>query len=416
MNYAETEDNKCCMVCISTRQNTANYTPFQQLGLDFMIVLETDHAQQEGWGRRLEKVVKNHGKKITLHSLGSGTDLNEMVRLIREQTAATETVVWNIGGGQKMQQMALVSVFFQRKAAGKKDWACYSDPGTKRLYEIRTQGDELVSVERGIGADVTLDDVLTIFGLEQQGNSSPLLLWKASAPDISPPKHLFRDVTLFYQKDERERMFKWAMTKSGDEPPVLSGLKHGLPDYFEQVVQHQVRDILANQFPHHHVSEAWANVRVKDPETSKEIAEWDVVLVTNFGTLVILDAKTGIFDSKDESARLFQLERATGVYGEFWLVIPYMREDMVAEGLFDQLGEPGKAARKIPFELSKLQSKCLAITGDRQPIVLRKGKKDKVFLLDEQGGSSGEKGKKVLLLPNFHGFLQETKLLKQLNR
>lgn len=401
-----------CMVCISTQQNTTNFLPFQQFGFDLMKVFETDYSRKKKWGERLKQVVEGKGKQILLHSLGLGTDLHQMVKMIEHETAAMQTVVWNIGGGQKMQQLAILTVFLKRNAEGKNDWACYADPGSKKIYEIRNLNNELVSNEIPIGTKIGLEDILTIFGLVQQTNSRPSLIWHSKSPNSSYNNERNIDVSIFYQKIERQKLISWAHKNVGEKPRVLEGLKHGFSDYFEFVVQHEVAKVLSDNFPNHHVSEAWANVRVKDPVSGKEIAEWDIVLVTDFGTLVILDAKTGIFESKDESARLFNLGRSTGVYGEFWVVIPYMVEDMVQDGFYDRQGKEGKKAKAIPFDFMGLQSRCLALTGQEGPVFLKKKKRDNVVILDDMEKAGNNREKSVLIIQNVHDFLLVTKLLK----
>lgn len=414
MKLVVEKGTKDWMVCISTRQNTTNFVPFQQFGLRSMIVLETEHAEKQGWGKRLKQVAQKYGKTVDLVSLGGGTDLCLMIEIIQNVTAQFESAVWNIGGGQKMQQLALLSVFLERKNMGKKDWACYADPGTKKIFEIQGNETGLVSKEMPIGTNIQLDDVLTIFGLEKRDKHEPVFLWRADKKEELPDISKFRDLSLFENIGERHKLLNWEMLKQGDEPLVLKGLKHGYSDYFEQVVQFEVAKILSKKAPYHHVSEAWANVRVKDPVLggSQEIAEWDVALVTDFGTLLILDAKTGSFESKDECARLFNLEKATGVYGSFWPVIPYMIEDMSPGGFYDQHGEDGKRNKKIPFELGKLNSRFLAITGGIEEIFLKKGNKDKVQIIRKSEKEAINNPKKTMRIPNLHSFLEETKLLK----
>jgi hypothetical protein len=369
--------NKKCMVCISTRQNTANLVPFLQFNLDTMVILETDYSKSQGWGAGLKKVLREKGKKVKQYSLGHGTDLNQMLAYIREVVNGLSPVCWNIGGGQKMQQMALMKVFQERLNVGGLDWACYADPGTRKIYIIKGDRHNLTSQESEIRTDIRLDDVLTIFHLEKREKNDPLLLWNSSSPDVVPADDIFRDMTPFWNDEDRQDLLTWVMNETGEEPKILQGLKHGYADYFEQIVQYEIAQILKKNAGKHHVTEAWANVRVKD-STGKEIAEWDIVLVTDFGTLVILDAKTGIFHSKDEDARLFNLERATGIYGEFWLIIPYFFEDMKNDGFYAHLGNKGKEYRSIPFTLNELHSRFLAVGAETATQYLTKIKKKKV--------------------------------------
>lgn len=366
-----------CMVCISTRQNTANLVPFLQFDLDTIIILETDFAEQQNWSAGLKAVLFQKGKLVKVYSIGHGTNLKKMLADIRGVIDGLTPVCWNIGGGQKMQQMALMRVFQERLRDGGADWACYADPGTKNIYTIKGDMHDLGSKETEIRTNITLDEVLTIFQLEKRKNIDPLLLWHRSQPDLLPEPDKFLDMSPFWNIEERHKILEWVLNKQGEKPKILNGLKHDYADYFEQVAQYEVAGILKKHAVNHHVTEAWANVRVQNRK-GKEIAEWDIVLVTDFGTLIILDAKTGIFHSKDEDARLFNLERATGAYGAFWLIIPYLFEDMQDHGFYSRQGQKGKNYRAIPFDLNALHSKFLAISGQDTPQYLTRIKKKKV--------------------------------------
>lgn len=313
-----------------------------------------------------------------------------MLACIRGVVDGIAQVCWNIGGGQKMQQMALMRVFQERLAVGYADWACYADPGMRKIYIIRGDRHNLGSVEIEVRTNISLKDVLTTFGLETRDKHTPLLLWNHSTADRLPPEDVFRDRTVFWDREKRRQLLDWVIEPKGDTPPILKGLKHGYADYFEHISQYEVATILRDHAPAHHITEAWANVRVKDQQ-GKEIAEWDIVLVTDFGTLIILDAKTGVFHSKDEHARLFNLERATGFYGEFWLIIPYLLEDVRDDRFYEPYGRKGIDIKKIPFELDKLNSRFLAITGQEQSFFLKKMKKEKVKVVEAYEGIESKK-------------------------
>ncbi|MFP7756016.1 hypothetical protein ACLG6S_15445 [Thermodesulfobacteriota bacterium B35] len=403
------------MICVSTRQNTANLVPFLQLGCDTMLIMETEHAQQKGWSSGLKSVLKKRGKQARISSLGAGTDLAAMVARIEELANVAPSVCWNIGGGQKMQQMALMRVFQERLNRGQEDLACYADPGAGKLFLIEGDGERIVSREKEILTDIVLDEVLTVFQLEKRERNNPLLLWQRSKHGSLPVAGQFRDMSHIRDVKKRQALLQWSLKNQGDvrkndTPEILQGLKHGFADYFEQLVQCETANLLQEHAEQHHVTEAWANVRVKDAK-GKEVAEWDVVLVTDYGTLVILDAKTGIFHSKDEDARLFNLDRATGVYGGFWLVIPYFYEDMKDNGFYAGLDQKGKELRSIPFRLNELNSRFLAISEDESTFYLtrvKKKRRQRVHLSKEHPGANGE----TLTIRNFRGLLQELRLLR----
>jgi len=369
------EKTEKCMICISTRQNTANLIPFLQFDFDLMIMLNTDHAQKEKWSEGLKQVLDERGKKIKIYPIGSGLDLVDMLQRIRGIVAQNAAVCWNIGGGQKMQQMAMIRVFEERLNKDRQDWACYADPSTKKIYKINGDKHNLKSSEFVIDTAITLNEILTIFQLKKRQSNKDILLWNRTGAE-SQAVAQFRDSSYFWDRDKRHGLLEAVIDNDKDQPEILKGLKHDYADYFEQIVQSEIIKILRAHAPGHHITEAWGNVRVKDKD-NKEIAEWDVVLVTDFGTLIILDAKTGIFKSKDEDARLFNLEKATGFYGKFWLIIPYLFEDMDSETFTAKFGKKAKEMIRHPLDLNALNSNVLAITGQNKTLYIQKLRKNK---------------------------------------
>lgn len=98
--------------------------------------------------------------------------------------------------------------------------------------------------------------------------------------------------------------------------------------YFEQIIIQRVKQMLEED-KNHHVVEAYANLKVAKTDNRGEVtAEYDILCVTNKGTLFALDAKTFDFERKDSDARLYNLSQAGGRYVKFYPIIPYDPEDM----------------------------------------------------------------------------------------
>ncbi len=407
------EQEPKAMVCISTRQNTVNILPFLQFDMDLLILLETNFAAKEEWSKGIRTVVEDQGKKVLVCPIGEGTELEEMLPQIKGAVDSDRPVCWNIGGGQKMQQLASFRVFHERLGCGLADWACYADPQSRKIFKITSDGANLLSRAVSLNTAVNIEMILKIFALDQQKNNTPCLLWKRTT-QMQPSHEIpeYADVNEFWDQNCRKKLIEWSLTHEGEKPSLLEKYPKGFADYFERVVQFEVVKILAENPEAHHVNEAWANVRVKDGR-GVEIAEWDIVLVTDFGTLIILDAKTGQFGQKDEDARLYNLERATGVYGQFWLIIPYMKEDLEDEAFWTAYGDKGKEARLQPFKLNELKSKLLAVTGQPHSVFIQKGKKNKVKMISaEQADRENEKIMEILDIKT----LLETLRLKRMDK
>ncbi len=188
----------------------------------------------------------------------------------------------------------------------------------------------------------------------------------------------------------------------------LETIKKLFPDYFERVVQQKISNLLAQAQVEHHICEAWANIRVEEMKTGKEIGEWDIVLVTSFGTLIILDAKTGIFPQKDEDARLYNLEKASGFYGDFQVVFPYFWDDMREEGFFASQEETRwNEQRKTPINLQERGSNFMAVMDRDECYVWLENKKHITL-----GETEPDKEKKAVKIVNLDNLLCKLRLLQ----
>ncbi|WP_259015113.1 hypothetical protein [Emticicia fluvialis] len=120
--------------------------------------------------------------------------------------------------------------------------------------------------------------------------------------------------------------------------------------YFEGIIEKRVYEFLKSN--NHKIIEAFSNVSVASNDTL--IAEYDVLLLTNHGTVIALEAKTFDFTQKDMDARQFNLEKASSRIVEMYIVFPYDPED------FNEANFPGKLA-DLPFKLKERNMNFLVI-------------------------------------------------------
>ncbi len=93
--------------------------------------------------------------------------------------------------------------------------------------------------------------------------------------------------------------------------------------YFEKILIQRIQTILNSN--NHIIITALSNLKIK---RGNDNAEYDVVLVTNQGTLIVLDAKTDDFTKKDEDARNYNLLASAGAYAKFIPVYLFYSEDL----------------------------------------------------------------------------------------
>ncbi len=130
-----------------------------------------------------------------------------------------------------------------------------------------------------------------------------------------------------------------------------------------------------------------------------------MVLVTSFGAMIILDAKTGVFPQKDEDARLYNLEKASGFYGDFQVVLPFFWEDVKEDGFFDSKDGKWQKQRRIPLNLHGRGSRFMAVMDMDDCYVWQE--KGKHLALSRKKPDSGKEAVKVV---NVDLFLENLRL------
>jgi hypothetical protein len=418
------------MVGVSTRQNTANLVPFVQLGSRELVLLETDKAVEEGWGQRLARLVGERGGSCRLLQIGDGQNLEQMDRVLaRYLEGVSGAVCWNFGGGQKLQQLALYSHFQRRLDQGAADWACYADPQARTTWIIRVNQVSPLQLEnrrKSTCCQLTLAEILAVFGHKYE---SAVLLWKRTGPETGElaGEGMLDDGAVAWFDDYRKRreIFAYVVeqennTASNDSagvfpmpfnPGVLAEKKE-FPVYFERLVQTRVARLVAADPVSHRVNEVWVNVHIHPLAGGDEIAEYDVVLVTDFGTIIPVDAKSYDFAKKDEDARLHNLNRLSGFYTDFRVVFPYYREDLQTDSVLQQ--DPGwRRLLRNPFRLQERQVKMFGyMPPGAAPLLVGRLKNDQVVSLDAGGEESRKTVEEVEVRP-LDDLLEELRLKKE---
>ena len=364
------------MVGVSTQQNTTNLVPFIQSGCGKLYLFETDGAKEKQWSQGLINVLESKRKEVVIIPASSGDSLGEMIGVLQTMLNQEDALCWNMGGGQKMQKVALLSVFLRRIADGKGDWACYSDPQARKTYRIISEKGKMESYPDPTDVFLDINEILAVFGRRADGKSMNLL-WEKGRSDCP---HLPRNMEYIMDFQRRQAMFDYTLRMDNkevlpDEKPPFPEPHSNFGSYFESCVQQQAVSIISKNPESHCINQVWSNARVFNVNTNEELAEYDVVLVTNFGTLIPLDAKTYNFQKKDEHARLLNLAQASGGYTTLWSVFPYFQADLEKHSIL-QREKKWKTLLHQPFELRKRGSNMLGMAepGLKEINVVKKSK------------------------------------------
>jgi hypothetical protein len=111
---------------------------------------------------------------------------------------------------------------------------------------------------------------------------------------------------------------------------------------FEEILCDKIISLLPERTK---INEIYSNVKVF--KNGDMVGEHDILIVTNWGTVISLDAKTFDVQIKDLDARLLNLRNGAGRYVEFIPVFPYYEEDSEQDYFPNQvLRLPGKISSK----------------------------------------------------------------------
>jgi len=153
------------MVGVSTQQNTANAIPAVQLNVQQFLLLETDFAVARGWSKGLQKVLKNRGlQELPVLRLDKTTSsrIDLIKSLVLSQLEGMSSVLFNLGGGQKAQQLALWEAFTARNNPN--DRAVYANPNTKKMEIWARSQESLVLENHPLNSSLSVLEILEIFG------------------------------------------------------------------------------------------------------------------------------------------------------------------------------------------------------------------------------------------------------------
>lgn len=160
--------------------------------------------------------------------------------------------------------------------------------------------------------------------------------------------------------------------------------------YFEKIVIQRTVDYLNSC--ENNILEAYQNIKIKKKGTDRDVGEYDILMLTEWGTLISFDSKTFDFEMKDLDARLYNLEQMGGKFVDFIPVFPYYEEDLDSVWKSNLLKE-------LPFKLSEDQKKFFVVTET----------KDKEYI--KKSGTKIKYSDEGIKCMNFSNFLEELGLL-----
>ncbi len=422
------------MIGVSTGQNITNLIPAVQSGMKVhkFILLETSTAIAKKWSQGFSEVLEKRNTKIERISLeGIDSHISKIQKKLTDRfLTIQEPLIWNLGGGQKPQQIPIWELFkLRNEKMHMPDILCYANQDDKGLLEIwEYKSGKLSTRSEKISVDLSVHEIFNAFGyglkeVPQKIYDKNGIVNFQLTPDLFTYQEfrqfLFKVASFYSQKREesytidnimdvvrinftefedaiqavietsnfidqsrairskilgnKKRLgllqcklrqisetFRFKIhdkALKNELESILSGSVEFMPndivsrlglkknstgDYFEKILIDRVKHKLETTIGHN-ITEAYANlITEKDGQV---VAEYDILCVTDKGTIIALDAKTFSFEKKDIDARLYNLEQGSGFYRSFSAIFPYNTNDF-EEKWFEPI-------KNLPFDLTK---------------------------------------------------------------
>jgi len=158
------------MIGVSTGQNITNLIPAVQRGMNVtkFVLLETSTAISKKWSQGLLDVLKERDILVECISLeGIDSHISKIQQKIVDRFQnEKEPLIWNLGGGQKPQQIPIWEVFKMRnEKLNIPDIVCYANQDdTGRLEIWKYQNSNLTTIPEEISVDLSAEEIFKVFG------------------------------------------------------------------------------------------------------------------------------------------------------------------------------------------------------------------------------------------------------------
>ncbi|MCK9167845.1 MAG: DUF1887 family CARF protein [Bacteroidales bacterium] len=225
------------MIGVSTAQNITNCIPAVQkdLMIDRVLIIETNTAKKKNWTRGIQAVLEK--RNIPVDTLDISTDdsnitaIQEMVK--RKIEHEKKPVMWNLGGGQKPQQIAVWEIFKERAMQGFSDFICYANQDNTGILEKYTFEENGLKRELlKIAVNLTAKEIFKVFGYEIKNGGTPVFNGYKPIPVNVIPDHM---------NDQAFRKFFFLL-------PIENYKKYTLetPKMFHQHSNHERKKIMGS--------------------------------------------------------------------------------------------------------------------------------------------------------------------------
>jgi len=370
-NSNQANNYEVCVIC-STQNQMINYIPLKLEQFNFetiynITITGSNYFENGTWDKNLKNVLSKEFEDIKIeqtntHSVSKILENKELEKL----QEIDGKIFWNITGGQRTILLSIMKII-KSSDKRKDDVICYLEGNNNQIYisDINHKNPKAINYSQE-KFDLDIVKALKLGGFKISESSSDT--------DYLDDDILEKFISLYEDRDNKLRELLIETNKSTTEQEALNKLKHldisrnkleqlniskqdAVKKIFEviewgykknkstpfgYILEEMTRYIISQSIDN--IQELKTNVRLYNSEkiedvNNTQIDEFDVLLLTKNGKLIVFECKSGSMHPDIAKSTKYSTYAVSGVYGLPILITPLLKEEIPPSDKFKDLGD-----------------------------------------------------------------------------
>ncbi len=347
---------------LSTLNQMVNYIPLKHYafsGIYNITVTGSDYVTNKKWDENLQKVLDSEGISFNIksdeHNLKIEQDKVSDIEHILETLEANfqgKKIFWNITGGQRPFVLAIQQI------AKADDVICYLEGNNSQMVLLQNNH-EIEDVKSYSLEGLTIETALKLMGfvtnkIQSDENHIDENSLKSFITEYKNTKNGLRDLMIETNKtmNESDAITKLQSLKLPNEDAIKTVIKWGYTKNkstpFGYILEEMTHYLIKQSKYYEDITELKTklkiNVRLYNDEKISEINntqidEFDVLLLTKNGKLIVFECKSGSMHPDIAKSTKYSTYAVSGVYGLPILITPLLQSEIPPKGTFQNLGD-----------------------------------------------------------------------------
>lgn len=350
------EKYKICVIC-STQNQMVNYIPLKMKRFNFetiynITIAGSSHFDNATWDNNLKESTGRTFQDITLQQ----SDTHSVSKILENKELESlkdldGEIFWNITGGQRTILLAIMELI-KNSDKRKDDVICYLEGNNNQMYISNINHENPIPIDYSKEKfDLDIVKALKLGGFkisEVQNNENHL-----DANDISQFIENYKELrellietnkaldekgalaklnsSSLQNKDAIERVIKWGYSKNKSSP-------------FGYILEEMTYHIINTSSLMNSIQELKTNIRLYNRSATEgvnntQIDEFDVLLLTKSGKLIVFECKSGSMHPDIAKSTKYSTYAVSGVYGLPILITPLLKDEIPPSGNFNNLSK-----------------------------------------------------------------------------